>query len=67
VFEEDPTDTSKFAGTVSVGGPGVGAVKFPQYTTVQKLAIVSPTEGEQVYDITLHMMSYWNGSVWVNH
>ena len=67
VFEEDPTDTSKFNGTVVVGLPGVGSVRFPQYTTAQKLAIVSPVEGEQVYDITLHMMSYWNGSVWVNH
>jgi hypothetical protein len=67
VIEQDPTDTSKFAGTVAVGSPGVGAVRFPQYTTTQKLAIVSPVEGEQVYDITLHMMSYFNGTIWVNH
>ena len=67
IFEQDPTDTSKIAGTLAVGSPGVGAVQFPQYTTAQKLAIVSPVEGEQVYDITLHMMSYWNGTVWVNH
>jgi hypothetical protein len=67
IFEQDPTDTNKLAGPLVVGSPGVGAVYFPQYTTVQKLAIASPVEGEQVYDITLHMMSYWNGSVWVNH
>ena len=67
VFEQDPTDTSKIAGYLSVGGAGVGAYFPPQYTTLQKLAITSPSEGEQVYDITLHMMSYWNGTVWVNH
>ena len=67
IFEQDPTDINKLAGPLVVGSPGVGSVFFPQYTTVQKLAIASPTEGQQVYDITLHMMSYWNGSVWVNH
>jgi hypothetical protein len=35
-------------------------------TTVQKLAIASPDEGLQVYDLTLHQMSYFNGTTWVN-
>lgn len=38
----------------------------PRMTTVQKLAIASPTEGLQVYDLTLHQMSYWNGTTWIN-
>lgn len=38
----------------------------PRMTTVQKLAIGSPAEGLQVYDLTLHQMSYFNGTVWVN-
>lgn len=67
IIEQDPLDTNKLAGSLKVGSPGVGAYFPPQYTTVQKLAIVSPVEGEEVYDITLHMMSYWNGSVWINH
>lgn len=38
----------------------------PSMTTVNKLAIVSPREGLQVYDNTLHQMSYYNGTSWVN-
>lgn len=38
----------------------------PRMTTTQKLAIASPTEGLQVYDLTLHQMSYWNGTTWIN-
>jgi hypothetical protein len=43
-----------------------GPVLFPQFTTVEKLALTPLTEGEQVYDITLHQMSYWNGTTWIN-
>lgn len=39
----------------------------PRMTTTQKLAIVSPTEGLHVYDITLHQGSYYNGSTWINY
>lgn len=35
-------------------------------TTVQKLAIATPAEGLQVYDLTLHQMSYFNGTTWIN-
>lgn len=38
----------------------------PRMTTTQKLAITSPAEGLMVYDLTLHQMSYFNGTVWVN-
>jgi hypothetical protein len=43
-----------------------GPVQFPQFTTTNKLAISPKVEGMQVYDITLHQMSYWNGTTWVN-
>lgn len=38
----------------------------PQMTTTQKLAISNPAEGLQVYDLTLHQMSYYNGTTWIN-
>ena len=38
----------------------------PQMTTLQKLAIGTPKEGLIVYDLTLHQISYYNGSTWVN-
>jgi len=41
-------------------------ILFPQMTTVQKLAIVAPTEGLTVYDLTLHQISYWNLTTWIN-
>lgn len=39
----------------------------PRMTTAQKLAIASPAEGLEVYDLTLHQKSYYNGTVWVNY
>ena len=41
-------------------------VLFPRMTTAQKLAIVSPVGGLQVFDTTLNQMSYYNGSAWIN-
>ena len=38
----------------------------PQMTTTQKNAISSPKEGLVVYDLTLHKLSYYNGSSWTN-
>jgi hypothetical protein len=67
VFEQDPTDTSKFNGTLTIGQLATGSLKIlAKYTTTQKLAIVSPTEGQLVYDVTLHQMSYYNGTTWTN-
>jgi hypothetical protein len=38
----------------------------PRMTTTQKNAIASPTAGLQVFDTTLNMMSYYNGTIWVS-
>ncbi len=51
---------------VVIIGNNTQQVVFPHYTTAQKLAIASPVEGSQVYDTTLHQMSYYNGTGWVN-
>jgi len=37
----------------------------PRMTTAQKNAIVSPVAGLQVYDGTLNLPSFYNGTVWV--
>ena len=36
----------------------------PRMTTTNRLAISSPGEGLQVYDLTLHKMAYFNGTIW---
>ena len=36
----------------------------PVMTTTQKNAISSPPEGLEVYDATLHLPYFWNGSAW---
>ena len=36
----------------------------PRMTTTQIAAIPSPTEGMECYDLTLHKMSYYNGTIW---
>ena len=37
---------------------------MPRMTTVQRLAIATPTEGLQIYDISLHDYYYFNGTKW---
>lgn len=59
---------------VGSGGPAASArvdvdsttqgVVFPRMTTTQKNAISSPTEGLIVYDLTLHKLCVFTGSVW---
>ena len=39
----------------------------PRMTTTQKNAIATPAEGLTVYDLTLHQMSYYNGTAWINY
>jgi hypothetical protein len=39
----------------------------PRMTTTQKNAISSPAEGLEVYDLTLHQRSYYNGTTWINY
>ncbi|MEI7471721.1 MAG: fibrobacter succinogenes major paralogous domain-containing protein [Chitinophagaceae bacterium] len=41
-------------------------VLLPKMTTAQKNAISNPIEGLEVYDLTLHQKSYYNGTVWVS-
>lgn len=41
------------------------AIRFPNMTTTQKLALV-PLSGMQVFDTTLNQMSYFNGTSWIN-
>ena len=37
----------------------------PRYTTVQINAFTLPIEeGLEVYDLTLHVKKYWNGTIW---
>ncbi len=36
----------------------------PRMTTTQKLAITTPTEGLTVYDLTLHKLSVFTGTIW---
>jgi hypothetical protein len=52
-YSKTPMDTT----SVTNGIP------MPQLTTTQINAL-SPVEGQTVYDITLHVMKFWNGSVW---
>lgn len=69
-------------GTVMIGKAGSAANKsstildlrsttkgvlIPRMTTTQKNAIASPAEGLEVYDLTLHQKSYYNGSTWINY
>lgn len=42
-------------------------ILIPRMTTTQKNAISSPAEGLEVYDLTLHKKSYYNGSAWVDY
>lgn len=42
-------------------------VLLPRMTTTQKNAISSPVEGLEVYDLTLHQKSYYNGTTWINY
>lgn len=55
------TDIASSKLTVSSTSQGV---LIPRMTTAQKNAIVSPAEGLQVYDLTLHALCFYNGTVW---
>jgi len=59
------TTTPNAAAALQVDSTTQG-VLFPRMTTAQKLAIVSPVGGLQVFDTTLNQMSYYNGSAWIN-
>jgi hypothetical protein len=38
----------------------------PRMTTTEKNAIATPAAGLQVFDTTLNMMSYYNGTIWIS-
>lgn len=62
------TSTSKKVASASVAleiDSTTGAVLMPRMTTTQKNTL-TPIAGMQVYDSTVNMMSYYNGSAWVN-
>lgn len=48
---------------LDIRSTGKGAL-IPRMTTTQKNAIGSPTEGLQVYDLTLHKICVYNGTTW---
>jgi hypothetical protein len=37
----------------------------PRMTTTQKNAIASPVAGLMVYDTTLNVISFYNGTIWL--
>lgn len=49
---------------IELGGT-TQAIKYPELTTVEKLALTA-LPGMQVFDATLTQMSYYNGTIWVN-
>jgi hypothetical protein len=49
---------------LSVAIPALPGIDIPKLTTIQINALVSPVEGKLVYDITLKVMKFWNGTVW---
>jgi hypothetical protein len=49
---------------LSTAIPSLTGIAVPRLTTVQIAAIASPVEGLLVYDLTLHVMKFWNGTSW---
>jgi lysophospholipase L1-like esterase len=54
------------AGTIFQVESTTKAVMLPRMSTAQKNAITA-VEGMEVYDLTLHQKSYYNGSAWINY
>ena len=51
-------------GNVGIGTTSPLSFFNVRMTTVQIAAIPSPTEGMECYDLSLHKMSYYNGTIW---
>ena len=49
---------------LSVAIPALTGVPIPKLSTSAINAISTPAEGLLVYDLTLHVMKFYNGSVW---
>lgn len=60
------TTTPNASAKVDIASTTQG-VLLPRMTTTQKNAISSPAEGLEVYDLTLHQKSYYNGTTWINY
>jgi hypothetical protein len=70
------SDVNNFLGTINVGTQTAAAsaslnivsttqgVLFPRMTTTQKNAIGAPAEGLTVYDLTLHKLYTYDGTIW---
>lgn len=52
---------AKSDGAGSVTG---GYLIIPKMTTTQRDAIPSPTEGMMIYNLTTHVLNFYNGSAW---
>lgn len=65
LFQKAGTFTDIPSAIVSFNSTSQG-IAPPTMTTTQKNAISSPVERLTVYDNTVHAISYYNGSVWVN-
>jgi len=49
---------------LSVAIPALTGVPIPKLSTTAINAIVSPAEGLLIYDLTLHVMKFYNGTTW---
>jgi hypothetical protein len=56
--------TSDTPTELAVAIPTLTGVRMPQLSTTAINAISAPAAGLMVYDITLNVMKFWNGSVW---
>jgi hypothetical protein len=59
--------TTTFASAVLHASSTTKGFLPPRMTTTQKNAISSPAAGLQVYDATLNVSSYYNGTAWVDN
>lgn len=56
-------NTKSSSAIIDVQSTTKGAL-LPRMTTAQRTAIVSPAEGLEVYDLTLHKKCFYNGTSW---
>jgi hypothetical protein len=64
VFSDRSNYTSSTTGAFAIDSVTKGFLK-PRMTTSQRNAIASPATGLEVFDVTLNLPYYYNGSAWV--
>ena len=64
LFSSSNGDTTTASAQVTINSTTRGFLP-PRMTTTQKNAIASPAAGLMVYDTTLNVISYYNGSMWI--